>query len=282
MRTNYPGPVLTDYHVHLRPDDLDASVADYFTAENVGRYLEAATEAEITELGVSEHIYRFADALEIWDHPFWREYARDDLSDYCAFVRSTPLRLGIEMDFVPGREDRIDSVLDSHDFDYVVGSVHFLGEGAVDDPDFDVWSRDGDPDRLWRRYFETIAEAARSGLYDILAHPDLVKYWGDGRPRPQRDVRYHYEPAIEAIAETRIAVEVSSAGWRKPVGEQYPSDVFAEMCVDAGAAFALSSDAHVAEDVGRDYDRAVEAMRGWGIEEICLFDHRARHLEPLG
>ncbi len=274
--------MLTDYHVHLRPDEVDATADAYFTAENVDRYLEAASEAGVGELGASEHIHRFTAALEIWDHPFWRANAHDDLAAYCEFVRSTPLRLGIEMDFVPGREERIASLLDAHELDYVVGSVHFLGTAAVDDPDFDVWSRDGDPDRLWRRYFETIAELARTGLYDIVAHPDLVKYWGHGRPRPALDPRFHYEPAVEAIAETGIAVEVSTAGWRKPVDELYPAEAFAEMCVDAGAAFALSSDAHVPEDVGYQYERAVEVMRGWGVEQICVFDRRERRLEPLG
>ena len=274
--------MLTDYHVHLRPDETDTSPERYFTAENADRYLEAAAEAGISELGVSEHVHRFADALEIWDHPFWQRNALDDLAAYCEFVRTTRLRLGIEMDFVPGREDRIAAMLDAHDFDYVVGSVHFLGDRAVDDPEFDVWRTDGDPDRLWRRYFETLAEAARSGLYDILAHPDLVKYWGDERARPRRDPRFHYEPAIEAIAETGVAVEVSTAGLRKPTAELYPSDAFAEMCIDAGAVFALSSDAHLPEDVGRDYETAVETMRGWGVGELSVFEHRERRQEPLG
>ena len=76
-------------------------------------------------------------------------------------------------------------------------------------------------------------------------------------PLPERDPRFYYEPVIEAIADTRIAVEFSTAGWRKPVAEQYPSRAFAEMCLEAEAPFALSSDAHVPEDVGRDYHRAV-------------------------
>ena len=80
------------------------------------------------------------------------------------------------------------------------------------------------------------------------------RYWGGRRPAPSRDPRFHYEPAIEAIAETDVAVEVSTAGLRKPVGELYPAPAFAEMCVDAGAAFALSSDAHVPEHIGYDYD----------------------------
>lgn len=274
--------MLTDYHVHLRPDELDATPAEYFTAANVDRYLEAAEAAGVGELGCSEHIHRFTQALQIWDHPFWRQNARDDLGAYCDFVQATPLRLGIEMDFIAGREDRIGAVLDSAPFDYVVGSVHFLGDRAVDDREFDVWEADGDPDRLWRRYFEALAEAARSGLFDILAHPDLVKVWGADRPAPSRDPRFHYEPAVEAIAETGIAVEVSTAGLRKPIGELYPADAFAEMCVEAGAVFALSSDAHVPEDVGRGYDRAVQSMRSWGVKEICVFEGRERRLEPVG
>ena len=274
--------MLTDYHVHLRPDDPAAAPERYFTTENVGRYLQAALDAGVAELGVSEHVYRFTEALEIWDHPYWRQYAHDDLSAYLEFVRSTPLRLGIEMDYVAGREDRIASLLDAHEFDYVIGSVHLLGGGAVDDPAFDVWSRDSDPDLIWARYFETLAEAARTGLYDILAHPDLVKYWGEGRPGPRRERRFYYEPAVEAIAETGVAVEVSTAGLRKPVGEIYPAPDLIEMCVDAGASFALSSDAHVPEDVGRDYERAVELIGESGISELCVFENRERRLEPLG
>ena len=274
--------MLTDYHVHLRPDDPDASPADYFTAENVERYLESASDAGIAELGVSEHVDRFTEALDIWDHPAWRDNARDELADYCDFVRSTPLRLGIEMDYLVGREDQIARVLDAHAFDYVIGSVHFIRDRAIDWDVYDIWEAVGDPDRVWRLYFETLAMGIRTGLYDILAHPDLVKVWGDRHPAPKRDPRFYYEPVIEAIADVGIAVEVSTAGWRKPVDELYPSEAFAHMCIDAGAVFALSSDAHVPEDVGRDYERAVETMRGWGVAEIAVFEERRRSMEPLG
>jgi histidinol-phosphatase (PHP family) len=275
--------VLTDYHLHLRPDTDGTEAERYFTLENAERYLAAAREQGIEELGVSEHVYRFRDALEIWDHSFWREQATDDLDAYCEFVRTTSLRLGIEADFVPGREDRTASLLDAHDFDYVVGSVHFLGEdGALDHPGYDVWEGAGDADWVWGRYFEWLAQAVRSGLFDILAHPDLVKIWGAGRPSPERDPRHYYEPAVEAIAEVGIAVEVSTAGLRKPVGELYPSRKFAEMCVEAGAAFALSSDAHTPEQVGSGYDRALEFLAELGVGEICVFEGRRRRLEPLG
>lgn len=275
--------VLTDYHLHLRPDEIGSTPAEeYFTQGNVDRYLAAAKAAGIEEMGVSEHIYRFTEALDIWDHPFWVENARDDLAAYCEFVRSTELTLGIEMDYVRGREDRIANVLDRHELDYVVGAVHFVRERAVDHDVYDLWDEITDPDRVWALYFETMAEAVRTGLFDICAHPDLVKVWGAGRPAPRRDPRFHYEPLIEAIAETQIAVEVSTAGWRKPVAELYPADAFAEMCVDAGAVFALSSDAHVPAHVGHEYERAVEKMRGWGISRLAVFAGRERRLEELG
>jgi histidinol-phosphatase (PHP family) len=274
--------VLTDYHLHLRPDEPDTPPEEFFTAENVDRYLEAAAAVGIAELGVSEHVYRFRQALELWRHPFWEEQARDDLDAYCEFVRGTSLKLGLECDFVPGAEDRTANLLEARDFDYVVGSVHFVGERAVDHEGWDVWEGKGDPDEVWRRYFEALAECARSGLFDILAHPDLVKVWGAARPLPERDLRAFYEPAVEAIAESEIAVEVSTAGLRKPAGEIYPATAFAEMCVEAGAPFALSSDAHLPEQVGFAYDRAVEFLADLGVREICIFEGRKRRLEPLG
>jgi histidinol-phosphatase (PHP family) len=274
--------VLTDYHLHLRPDDLEARADEHFTPENVDRYLAAAEEAGIGELGVSEHIHRFKQALELWRHPFWEEQAVDDLDEYCEFVRTTTLRLGIEADFVPGAEDRTSNLLEARDFDYVVGSVHFIAEAAVDHAGWDIWLERGDPDEIWSRYFETLAEAARSGLFDILGHPDLVKVWGRERPLPRRDPRFFYEPLIEAVTESGIAIEVSTAGLRKPAGEIYPAPALMEMCVEAGAVFALSSDAHTPDQVGFEYGRAVDFLEGFGIDRICVFHGRERRLEPLG
>jgi len=274
--------MLTDYHLHLRPDEVGAA-DEYFTQQNAERYLAAAEEQGVEELGVSEHIYRFKEALELWGHPYWRDQATDELGAYCEFVRTTPLRLGLEADFVRGAEDRIASLLDAHDFDYVVGSVHYLGEkGAVDDRRYDVWDSFSDADSLWREYFQWQAALVRSGLFDIVSHPDLVKIWGGDRPAPERDARFHYEPFVEALAESEIAVEVSTAGLRKPVGEIYPSRALAEMCVEAGASFALSSDAHAPDQVGFGYDEALAFLADLGVERICVFDHRQRRTEPVG
>jgi histidinol-phosphatase (PHP family) len=304
--------MLTDYHVHLRPDDVNARARDRFVPANAERYRAAASERGISELGVSEHVYRFEQALAVWQHPLWQRFAIDDLDAYCEFVRHTDLRLGIEADYVPGAEDRMAELLAARDFDYVIGSVHFLRDEAIDMDDYSVWgtssssaaasaaaaasnnntttrpsnsARAHTPEEIWTRYFQTLAQAARSGLFDILAHPDLVKVWGPNRPdrpMPEGDLRRYYEPAVEAIAEAGIAIEVSTAGLRKPVGELYPARELLDMCLEAGAPIALSSDAHRPEDVGADYEQALQLLADAGCTELCVFERRTRRLEPIG
>ena len=277
--------MLTDYHVHLRPDDIESTPASrYLTADNADRYRTVASERGIEELGVAEHVYRFVQALEVWDHELWRHSARDDLDAYCEFVRGeTDLRLGIEADFVPGREERMAELLGARDFDYVVGSIHFLGErGALDYDKYDIWAGMDSADKVWRTYFTWLGEAAATGMFDILAHPDLVKYWGRERPWPDRDARYYYELAMEGIAASGVAVEVSTAGLRKPVGELYPAQAFLEMVVDAGNPIALSSDAHVPGHVGYGYDDALAALERVGVTEIAVFERRHRRLVEVG
>jgi histidinol-phosphatase (PHP family) len=277
--------VLTDYHVHLRQDEIAETPASrFFTPGNAERYREVASDRGISELGVSEHVHRFHAALDVWQHPFWCQTAADDIEEYVAFVREeTDLRLGIEADFVPGREDRMANLLEPYEWDYVIGSVHFLRDYAVDmGGAFDVWGRGESAEKVWRRYFQTVAEAARTGQYDIMAHPDLVKVWGRGRPAPNGDLRRYYEPAIEAFSDTGVAVEVSTAGLRKPVREIYPSRAFLEMVIDAGLPIALSSDAHKPDDLGYGYEEAVSLLGDLGVTELCVFERRQRRLEPIG
>ena len=273
--------MLTDYHLHLRPDEEDTPPSQYFTDENVERYREVASERGIEELGVAEHVHRFSRALDVWQHPFWKRWAVDDLDEYVDFARGSGLRLGIEADYVPGREDRMASLLDEHEWDYVVGSVHFIRDDAVDmRGDWDVWRTSGAPEKVWAAYFEALGEAARTGMYDVLAHPDLVKVWGE--PLPEGDLRRFYDRAMDGIAESDVAIEVSTAGLRKPVGEIYPDRAFLEMCLEAGRPVSLSSDAHLPEHVGYEYDRAVEWLTQIGVSEIAVFERRDRRLEAIG
>jgi histidinol-phosphatase (PHP family) len=275
--------VLTDYHVHLRPDERENTPERFFTRANAERYREAAAEHGIDELGVAEHVYRFSQALDVWEHPFWRTYAVDDLDGYCAFVREdTDLKLGIEADYIPGREDRMANLLDARDWDFVVGSIHFVGDQSLDTEEFSIWTETASAERIWQRYFEMLGQAAQSGLFDILAHPDLVKVWGEDRPIPDGDLRRFYYPAMEVIADCDVAIEVSTAGFRKPVQQIYPAPEFLEMAIDAGKPLALSSDAHVPEQLGHEYERALELLDSVGVKEIAVFENRTRRMEPLG
>ena len=203
-----------------------------------------------------------------WRHPFWEGQAHDDLDAYCEFVKTTPLKLGIEADFIRGAEDRIASLLEARDFDYVVGSVHFLGERR---------GRGRPPLRrleVRRRTPTSSGAATSSGSPRRRARacstssptPTWSRSGGTTGRCPRRTRATYYEPAVEAIAETGIAVEVSTAGLRKHVGEIYPSPAFAEMCVEAGAAFALSSDAHAPDQVGFGYEKALEFLDDLGVD----------------
>lgn len=274
--------MLTDLHVHLRPDEPGTTAERFFTAANAERYRTVASKRGIEELGVSEHVYRFAQALDVWQHPLWRANARDDLDAYVTFLREeTDLLVGIEADFVPGREDRLAELLAAREWDYVVGSIHFLadGDGAVDHPDFDIWSvRAHEPDKVWRRYFELLGEAARTRMFDVLAHPDLVKMWGSRRPRPDGDLRRFYELAMDGIAEGQPSIEVSTAGLRKPVAELYPDPAFLEMALEAGCPVTLSSDAHVPDDLGAGYEEALAMLERLGVTELATFRRRKRQM----
>ncbi len=278
--------MLTDYHTHLRPDELDTPPKRYFTEDNVRRYVDAAARRGIGELGFAEHVHRFEQALTVWQHPFWRQNATDDLDSYCDFVLAMkeggyPVKLGIELDYLTGREEGLRALVDGRPFDYVIGSVHFISRGAVDHDGYDAWER-ASPDEVWEEYFRTLGRAAASGLFDVLAHPDLVKVWGGGRPVPARPAREFYELAMDGIAGADVAVEVSTAGLRKPVGELYPSRELLELCVDAGKPISLSSDAHVPEQLGHEYGQAVERLREVGVTKLAVFEGRRRGEAPLG
>ena len=168
-----------------------------------------------------------------------------------------PVKVGLEVDWIPGREEEIARLIDDRPWDYIIGSVHFIGDRGIDHDGYDIWLS-ATPDEVWSAYFETLGDAAASGLFDILAHPDLVKVWGKAKPDPPRPKREYYELALEQIAAADVAIEVSTAGLRKAAGELYPDRELLEMFVAAGKPVSLSSDAHEPETIGHAYDQALE------------------------
>ena len=176
------------------------------------------------------------------------------------------------------------NLLERRDWDYVVGSVHFLRDRARRHRGRTTSGRRGESaDEVWTRYFETLAEAARSGLFDILAHPDLVKVWGARARRGPRATcaattsrRWRRSPSPASRSRSR------PPGCASRSARSTPRRAFLEMCVDAGCPIALSSDAHVPEQLGFGYDQALELLDDLGVREICVFEGRERRLEPIG
>jgi histidinol-phosphatase (PHP family) len=253
------------------------------TVEAVERYAEQAARSALDELGFSEHVYYFRETRPLWETRYQLDRCRFDLDSYCEAVlegrrRGLPVKLALEVDFVPGRVEELAGILAPYPWDYLLGSVHWIDGLAVDSRP-GLWETQP-VETVWRLYFETLAEAAASGFCDALAHPDLAKIFGL-RPDEGLVAELHARTA-EAVAAAGVAVEVSSAGLHKPVGELYPALALLAACRERGAPLTLASDAHRAADVGRDLDRAVAHARAAGYESVTVFEARAARQEPLG
>jgi histidinol-phosphatase (PHP family) len=266
--------VIVDYHMHLR-DERERIAHD---AHSVEPFVEAAHDAGVDEIGFTEHAYYFTQLRTLWSVPYQVERCAYDLDAYVGAVlqareRGLPVKLGLELDYVPGREDETRALLAPYPWDYLLGSVHF-----VDGLGIDGAPRLADAvgvEEMWRRYFEMLARAASSGLFDSLSHPDLAKVFGDR-------VEFDYTDISDAIADSGVAVEVSTAGLRKPVGELYPHPDFLAACRERGVPVTIGSDAHVPSLVGRDFDRARRLLRSAGYETVTVFDGRRSRQEPVG
>jgi histidinol-phosphatase (PHP family) len=266
--------VIVDYHMHLRDERSEL-------AHNTGAvepFVRAARAAGVDEIGFTEHAYYFTQLRTLWSVPYQTERCACDLDTYVDAVvqardRGLPVKLGLEVDYVPGREDETRALLAPYPWDYLLGSVHWIDGFAVDgEPKLvDEVGAEG----AYARYFEELARAAASGLFDSLSHPDLVKIFGDR-------VAYDYAGIADAIAESGVAVEVSTAGLRKPVGELYPHPDFLHACRERGVPVTTGSDAHKPSLVGKDFDRARELLGKAGYETVTVFERRASRQEPLG
>jgi histidinol-phosphatase (PHP family) len=268
--------------MHLRDKSEDEPGGRY-SADRAELYVEQARAAGVDEIGFSEHGYVFAATKALWEIPWMLERCTDELDEYVGAVeeakrRGLPVKLGLEVDYFPGTERALAELLAPYPWDYLLGSLHFVDGFSVD-------QEPGLVHRLpvgeaWRRYFVWLRNAARSGLFDSLSHPDLIKFFGV-RPADEEAHYLHLETA-DAIEAAGVCVEVSAAGLHKPVGEIYPDRELLEACRERGVPITLASDAHQPEHVGRDVDRAAELAREVGYETITVFDRRQRRQEPLG
>jgi histidinol-phosphatase (PHP family) len=260
--------VIVDYHMHLR--DPDERIAH--AVEAVEPFVETARARGIDEIGFTEHVYKFSQTIPLWTEAYQTERCVYDLDDYVEAVveakrRGLPVKLGLEVDYVGERQDELAELLEPYPWDYLLGSVHWIDGHAVDSaPDRGIWA-EAAVEEVWRRYFAALAELASSGHVDVLAHPDLAKIFGF---RPE---------AIDYPPLDGVALEISTNGRYKPVGELYPD---LELLQSAELPITLASDAHVPANVGRDFDLALELAREAGYETVTVFEGRQPRQEPLG
>lgn len=248
-------------------------------------YVDAALLAGVTEYGISDHAPALPEPFDDWrmrdaelpDYFRWIERAREHAGGRLA------IRAGMECDWLPGCEPWIRQLAARHDWDYLIGSVHYVAEGAEGLWDFDNpkwlgrWSA-LDVAALWTHYWQAYAAMAESGLFDILGHPDLVKKFGFV---PAGDLERFYEPALDALAASGCAIELNTTGWHKPCAECYPAPRFLELACSAGIPLVISSDAHEPGHLGRDFAQAIAVAKAAGYRETLLFNQRQRRTEAL-
>jgi histidinol-phosphatase (PHP family) len=274
--------VIVDYHMHLR-DQSGGEPDRHYSSARVAEYVDRARAAGVDEIGITEHVYRFRQTAALWEIEWMRERSVDDLDRYVGAVEEAkqnglPVKLGLEVDYFPGIEVELARLLGRYDWDFLLGSVHFVDGFAVDQEPGLVHKLPAG--EAWRRYFVWLRNAARSGLFDVLSHPDLVKFFGL-RPDPEQLHYLHVETA-DAIEAAGVCVEVSAAGLHKPVAEIYPDRELLVACRERGVPITLASDAHEPAHVGRDLARAVEHAREAGYETVTVFERRKRSQKPLG
>ena len=291
---------MSDYHLHLHPHGRDFEWPPHgeYPDGLIEAYLEKAATRGVFELGFTEHLYRTEEGAAVLGR-FWESEANHELRRHCELLvendsglslaryvdavlaakeRGLPVKLGLEVDFFPATIDAVMELLAPIPFDFLIGSVHWLGGWAIDS--FEVaaeFDRRG-IERAWEEYFELVEDLASRGFVDVLAHVDLCKKFGF-RPAAERvDL---YQKVVDAAAATGMAVEVSSQGLRMPVGEAYPSPRFLQMFQRASVPITFASDAHQPADAGFAFEALKELAKAAGYSSYRRYTSRVAESVPL-
>ncbi len=268
---------LTDYHMHT-------ALCGHATG-SIDEYVRHAISLGLDEIGFSEHIYLYHLPAEQRDPEL--AMREEEMKSYVEMVEGVrrrypemSIRLGLEADYIPGFTEQLTSILRSYPWDYVYGSVHFIDGWGLDDPRYlDGYSK-WRIDDLYARYFSLVLDAARTGLFDVMAHLDLIKKFGY-RASADLDLHTLYSGVAQALSEAGVCIEISSGGLRQPVAEYYPQPDLLRACYLAGVPVTLGSDAHKPVDVGYAFPALTTSLRGAGYTQITRFKGRRRTFHPL-
>jgi histidinol-phosphatase (PHP family) len=282
-----------DYHLHLWPhDDAEGPLS----LDQLAQYCDAANERGVSEIAITEHLFRFHQATDLVGE-FWADedassemkasmasyidhHTGVDLDAYVqllldAQAQGLPLKIGLEVDYYRGQMDRVAGLLAQYPFDVLLGSIHWIGTWRFDELENALQMEHWDSatvDDCWDAYCEALEELAATNTVDVLAHPDLIKVAGRIPTNPAE----WWDRLAEATRRADIAAELSSAGWRKPVGEQYPATPLLARFVAAGVPMTTASDAHAVAVVGERVGDLNELARGVGLSSISSFTQRQR------
>ncbi|MFI5035973.1 MAG: PHP domain-containing protein [Acidimicrobiales bacterium] len=288
---------MLDYHLHLWPH-AESSV--WYRLDQIAAYCDAAAAQGVTEVALTEHANRFRDVLDLYER-FWdrdpnrstsraiADYfdftSRNSLEEYVTLAvrardEGLPVKVGLEVDFVRDRMDVVADYYAQFPFDVLIGSVHWLGTWTFDDignpPQMHEWTV-RDVDRAWADYTGALVELAAARVVDVLAHPDLIKVAGHWATRPAE----FWDRMADAAASADVSIECSSAGWIKPVGEQYPSEGLIERLVARGVTFTTASDAHELARVAERVGDLADLLEARGVSELAAYSGRRRVMVPL-
>lgn len=261
---------LADYHMHTPLCRHASGTPEAFVAE--------ARALGLSEIGFSDH----SPMPQYFDD--WRMLAEElpQYFDWIAHARAAagdmPVRMALEVDWLEGGESWIESLASRAPWDYFIGSVHYIGRWNFDNPAETQGFRQFGTEEAWSRYWQLFAQAARSGLFEIMGHPDLIKKFGH---RPEGDLRRFYGPAVEAAAEAGVAIEINTAGLFKDVAEMYPALDFLRLARASGVPLTINSDAHAPGETGRAFAGAVSLAKEAGYTELARFAYRCRTMVPL-
>ena len=269
-----------DVHVHTNHSHGKDSVAAMY---------ERARELGLAVLGFSEHSPR----PEAYSYP--KEY-RDHLSatfpQYIDSVLALKQRtdapqvlLGLEMDYFPREEDYLRRMVTAYPYDYIIGSVHYLGTWGFDFTPED-WQRLREEDvyRCYAEYFKTLAAMARTGFAQIAAHPDIIKIFSIDYFRNWlrgSEARGLVRAALTAVKDSGMAMEISSAGLRKPCREIYPGPELMEMARELDLPVTISSDAHNTADLMYGFDDLIAYAREYGYTSSVYVADGKMHSLPF-
>jgi len=257
---------MVDYHMHSILSDGQNSYEEM---------IRMAISKGLDEIGFTDHVcLKPVDwAIRMEDIPVMTRQILDLKQKYESQIQ---IRYGLEVDYLPGYEDELKDLIASIPVDYVIGSVHFIGDWNfdVDQSLYGKWSND----KLYEKYFGLVQKAAQSGLFDTIGHIDIIKKF---RVYPETNQDKLFEDTIKIIKANNLVVELNTGGMDRPCAEFTPSVKLLEMCFNHHVPVTLASDAHRTEQIARHYESAISLLSHIGYTEIVGFNKRIRRIIRL-